>query len=163
MILDKMFGNTPFNFERRCRIRIRVSAGLILLGFVALAASYLYGDIIPVAFLEPESGADFIREFYTSSGFGLIAAALITMFKNIRYLKNEELRRRRAVEEGDERNKMIGMKCWAYAGYSLFLCLYIGILVSGYISLTVLRVLLVVLGVYGCLLFAFYLLLQKNM
>ena len=163
MILDKMFSCTKADFEKRCRTRILVGAGIILLGVVALAAAFMYGHKVMPLILEGENRTDFIRGFYTGSGCGLIAAGVITIIKNIRYLKNDELRKMRALEEGDERNQMIGQKCWAYAGYSLLLCLYVGILLSGYISFAVLQTLLVVLAVYGGLLLIFKILLNKAM
>ncbi|MBQ7796918.1 MAG: hypothetical protein IJ374_10220 [Lachnospiraceae bacterium] len=163
MILDKMFsGGTPYNFESRCKKRIVVGVVVIILGMIALVASINY-DAIPKVFLDAPKHIEFIKGFYTGSGSGLMVAGMVIIIKNIRFLKNEELKKKRAVEEGDERNRLIGTKCWAYAGYSLFLCLYIGIMVSGFISVLVLKVLLGVLGVYGGLLLIFRLLLQKSM
>ena len=58
---------------------------------------------------------------------------------------------------------MLGLRCWAYAGYSFFLVLYVGMLFAGLISKTVLSVLLVVGAVFAALLFIFKLVLQKAM
>ena len=45
-------------------------------------------------------------------------------------------------------NRMLGLRSWAYAGYAMLFILYIGILVSGFISIIILKTLLVILAVY---------------
>lgn len=92
-----------------------------------------------------------------------MGAGLVTAIKNIRYLKVPDIRKKQEIIETDERNRMLGLRCWAYAGYSFVLVLYIGMLFAGLISQTVLTVLLVVGAVYGVLLLIFWLLLQKAM
>ncbi len=163
MSMKSTLNLSTLEFEKKCKVRIGVSAGIILLGILALAASYFYGSgfytILPTA----DNHAEFIRGFYTGSGSGLIAAGIITIIKNYRYLHNVELKKKQSLIEGDERNQMIGRKCWAYAGYALFLCLYAGILVAGAISFEVLATLLIVLAVYGLLLLIFYIVLQRIM
>ncbi len=47
--------------------------------------------------------------------------------------------KKRKIREMDERVRTIGTRSWAYAGYSLFLLLYAGILVSGFVSITAVR------------------------
>ena len=161
MILNKMFSGTSMEFTKRCKLRIAVSTGIMVLGAVALAVSLMYGTKIQAMDPGSPEKQSFIQGFYSGTGGGLIAAGLITIIRYVRILNNEELKKKRALYENDERNQYIGTKCWAYAGYALFLCLYVGILVSGFISMTVLKVLLCVLGVYGGLLLIFKLLLQK--
>ena len=58
---------------------------------------------------------------------------------------------------------MLGLRCWAYTGYTMMLTLYIGILVSGFISLTVSKTLMIVAAFYAVVLFVFRRLLQKAM
>ena len=158
-----MFNGTSMEYTKRCKLRIAFSIGLVILGIIALAAALMYGTkIIPMTSYT-EDNLDFLQGFYTGTGIGLIAAAVITMIRNMRYLKNKELQKARAVYENDERNRLIGTKCWAYAGYAMFLFLYIGILVGGMISMTVLKVLLCVLGAYGGFLLIFRMILRKVM
>lgn len=163
MLIKNMFNGTSMEYTKRCKLRIAFSIGLVILGIISLAAASMYGTkIIPMTSYTEES-LDFLQGFYTGTGVGLIAAAVITMIRNMRYLKNKELQKARAVYENDERNRMIGTKCWAYSGYAMFLFLYIGILVGGMISMTVLKVLLCVLGAYGGFLLLFRMILQKVM
>ena len=58
---------------------------------------------------------------------------------------------------------MLGLRSWAYAGYAMLFILYIGILVSGFISIIILKTLLVILAVYVLDLFIFRMILQKTM
>ena len=81
----------------------------------------------------------------------------------MRYLKDPELRKARKIYETDERNRLLGLRCWAYTGYTVMILLYIGILVSGFISLTVSRTLMAVIACYGVILVIFRRMLQKAM
>ena len=83
--------------------------------------------------------------------------------RNRRYLSDPKLRREREVAENDERNRLLGLRCWAYAGYTMFLALYVGILVCGFVSVTTAKVLMVVSGVYALLLLLFRILLSRAM
>lgn len=58
---------------------------------------------------------------------------------------------------------MLGLRSWAYAGYTMLLLLYIGILISGFISILILKTLLIILAVYVVVLFVFRMILQKTM
>lgn len=162
MWLNQLFMDTPIDFEKRCRRRIAISAGLVVLGAVSILIVLLTQGQIPVLYLEPNT-RDFIPGFYTGLGGGLIGAGIISILKNRRYLKNPEEGKKRKIMETDERNRMLGLRCWAYAGYSMFLLLYVGILIGGFISVTVVKVLLGVGAVYGLLLLGFRLMLQRAM
>lgn len=161
MMKQYLLGN-EIDFEKKCKLRIWAGAGFVLLGTLALIALSFYRFHVPVLYLE-EGHQDFVGGFYCGTGFALIASGLITILKNRRYLKKADLQKKRKVYEQDERNRMIGLRSWAYAGYSMFLLLYLSILVSGFISMTILKVLLVVLAVFGLLLFCFSLILRKLM
>lgn len=162
MWLNQLFVDTPVDFERRCRNRIWISAGMVALGAVSLVLVLLTRGDFPVLYLEPGT-RDFIPGFYTGLGCGLIGAGVITILKNMRYLKNPEAGKKRKITETDERNRMLGLRCWAYAGYTMFLLLYVGILIGGFVSVTVVKVLLAVGAVYGLLLLVFRLILQRCM
>lgn len=162
MLLNQLFIDNPINFDKRCKTRIVCSCLLIVLGAAAVALSFLAGNQLPVSYLE-EGHSDFLSGFYLGTGFGLICAAAATIIKNVRYLKNPKLRKEREIYESDERNRMLGLRCWAYTGYAMLFLLYTGILVSGFISLTVLKTLLVVIAVYGVMLLIFRCILQKAM
>lgn len=161
MWLNQLFVETPIDFKKRCRMRITGGVLFALLGVAAVLLNVI-GAHFPIMYLE-EGGRDFAEGFYMGTGCGLIAAGVITVIKNLQYLKNQELGKKREVYECDERNRMIGLRCWAYTGYSFFVVLYVGMLVAGFISKTVLSVLLTVMALYACLLFIFRRLLQKAM
>lgn len=163
MILNKMFGSSAMDYTKRCKLRIVAGAGLIILGVIALVTASMYGTMLSAYISENPDGSDFVQGFYTGIGGGLIVAAAITIIRNYQYLKNPEKRKVRELYENDERNRLIGTKCWAYAGYALFLALYVGILVAGFINVLILKVLLGVLAVYGIFLLLFRILLQKAM
>lgn len=162
MWLNRLFIESPINFEKRCRNRIVLGIMFVVLGLVALGLSFAAKDRVMVMYLEP-GYYDFIPGFYGSTGAGLMAAGVISMFRNMQYLKNTELGKKRKIYETDERNRMLGLRCWAYTGYTMMLTLYIGILVSGFISLTVARTLMVVAAFYAVVLVIFRRLLQKAM
>ena len=161
MWLNEMFIDSPIDFEKRCKSRITLGFVLAALGLAAVIIVMLV-DHLPILYLEA-GGSDFMEGFYVGAGGGLLGAGLVTAIKNMRYLKVPELKKRQEIIETDERNRMLGLRCWAYAGYSFFLVLYVGMLFAGLISKTVLSVLLVVGAVFAALLFIFKLVLQKAM
>ena len=150
--LTQLFMSNSIDFERRCRTRIGVGAGFVVLGGLAVLVVVMNHWQLPVMYLE-EGNGDFLPQFYVSLGCAMMVTGVINIVKNSRYLKNDGLRKKRALEETDERNRLMGLRAWAYSGYSMFLLLYLGILVSGFISVTVVKTLLAVMAVYGlCLL-----------
>jgi 1,4-alpha-glucan branching enzyme len=100
---------------------------------------------------------------YGGTGFGLAASGVISIIRNLQYLRNPELKEKRRIYETDERNRMLGLRCWAYTGYTMMLMLYIGVLVSGFISMTVAKTLIFVAALFAVLLLVFRGLLQKVM
>ena len=162
MLLNNLFIDNPINFEKRCKTRIIASCLLLVLGAVTIALSFLGGDHIPVLYMTADH-YDFIPGFYMGTGFGLLFAAIATIIKNVRYLKKPDLKKEREIYETDERNRMLGLRCWAYTGYTMMISLYIGILISGFISMTVTKTLISVAVFFAVLLLVFRRLLQKVM
>lgn len=162
MLLNNLFIDSPINFEKKCKTRITASCFLMALGVITITLSFLAGDQIPVLYMAADH-YDFIPGFYMGTGFGLFFAAAATIIKNVRYLKKPEIRKEREIYETDERNRMLGLRSWAYAGYTMLLLLYIGILISGFISILILKTLLIILAVYVVVLFVFRMILQKTM
>ena len=150
------------NFKKKCKIRIGIGAGLAAAGILAVLLGFFGGNRFPDLFFEGRAMKE-AAGFYQGMGFGLMAAGGITAIRNYRYLKHAVLGKKKAVAENDERNRLVGLKCWAYAGYSLFFLLYLGILIGGFISQTVMAVLLFVMGVYAVLLLLFRIVLSKTM
>lgn len=162
MKLNKFFIESPINFDKKCKERIAVGIIFIVVGLISLMLAYLAGDRMLVMYLEPDTH-DFVPSFYTGIGCGWAAAGIVVLIKNIRYLKNEKLKKEREIYENDERNRMLGLRCWAYTGYVMLILFYIGILISGFINMTVLKTLLVVEVVYVVVLMLFRFILQKSM
>ncbi len=135
------------NVEKRLKTRILYCVLLILLGIASLVISM--GDVLPLKISE------YVTGFYTGIGFALIASGILTIVRNVRILKDPALLKERSIYENDERNRMISLKTWSYAGYAMFILLYAGMLVAAFISELVLNTLLVTLGVYAlCIFFA---------
>lgn len=148
MRLNTLFTEEPIDFESRCRTRIKVGLGIAVLGLLSLAVMALGGQD---------------TAFYGSLGAGLMAGGILSVRRNRRYLKDPALRKQQEVAENDERNRLLGLRCWAYSGYTMFLLLYVGILVSGFVDRTAAMVLLTVTGVYALVLLVFRVFLQKVM
>ena len=58
---------------------------------------------------------------------------------------------------------MIGLKAWSYAGYAMFLLLYVALLVAGAVNVVIMNTILVVLAVFVLCLFISRLILTKIM
>lgn len=140
---------------KKIKLRIAYSALLMILG----VASLYVGFNVTLA----TGNSEYSSGYYVGLGFGLIAASIITIIKNVRLLRNEEALKQREIYEEDERNKMIGLKTWSYAGYAMFILLYIGILVAGAINVVVMNTILVTLGAFAICIFVARVILTKIM
>lgn len=58
-----------------------------------------------------------IDSFWSGMGGGLIGVGIMQTVRHIRYRKNPEYREKVDTENRDERNRFIGGKAWAWAGY----------------------------------------------
>lgn len=141
--------------ENKIKLRIFYCIFLIVLGGAALYV----GTYVPLA----SGNSTYSSGYYVGLGFGLIAAAIIKIIRNIRLLKNEDALKRREIYESDERNRMLGLKSWSYAGYAMFILLYIALLFAGAVNVVVMNTLLVILGAFAICLFISKCILQKRM
>lgn len=163
MWINRLFGDYPIDFEKRCRIRMAAGMGGILLGILSMVLGWLaQGGQFPVLYLE-RGTRSFLPQFYMSIGAGLACGGAISLFRSRRYLRDPELSKKRRVYESDERNRLLGLRCWAYTGYTMMLALYIGVLVSGFISVTVSKTLLAVTASFAVLLFVFRKIMERAM
>jgi len=143
------------NIEKKIKIRIIYCVVLIVLGVISLYVA----NFVPL-----NSGdAEYSAGYYTGLGFGVIAAGTITIIKNVLLLKNQEKLQEREIYESDERNKMIGLKTWSYAGYAMFILLYVAQMVAGMFNVMVMNTLLTVLGLFALCLFVSRMVLSKLM
>lgn len=141
--------------EKKLKLRIVYSALLLVLGIVAIYV----GNCVPLA----SGNTSFSEGFYNGSGFGLIAAAIITIIKNVRILRNEEALKRQDIYESDERNRMIGLKAWSYAGYAMFILLYVALLITGAVNVVVMKTVLAILAAFAVCLLIAKIVLEKTM
>lgn len=149
MWLNKLFAEEPIDFEKRCRMRIKVGLGVGVLGLLSLGMMAVLGEQEAV--------------FYGSLGAGLMVGGILSAFRNRKYLRDPVLKKQQEVAENDERNRLMGLRCWAYAGYTMFLLLYVGVMISGFVDRRAAMVLLSVTGVYALVLMLFRILLRKAM
>ena len=56
-------------------------------------------------------------DFWSGMGCGLIGVGAVQLLRHFRYRTNESYREKVDVEMGDERNKFLSNKAWAWAGY----------------------------------------------
>lgn len=152
MLFEQLFGHGAINFEKKCRVRIRAGIGAALLGCISIAAAFAGEKITEVT-----------EQMCIWFGIGLVVGGILKVVRNRKILNNPKLKKSREIMETDERNREIGLKCWAYSGYTMFLLLYIGILAGVFYSEMIAQVLLVVTAVYALLLLIFRRLLEKSM
>ena len=157
---ESMKNNGQTRLVRRCRLRIFLGAAALILGAAALTAALASSaGASPILYLEPESRS-FMTSFYYGTGLGLIIAGVLLILRNRSYLKDPERRRQ---QEFDERSQAIGTKSWAYAGYSLFILLYVMILLSGFVSVLMVKLLLCIMAAFAGLLIIWRMILSRRM
>ena len=96
MWLNHLFIDSPIDFEKRCRNRVWTGVLFLVLGAAALALSFVARDRVMVMYLEP-GYTDYIPGFYWGTGAGLVAAGIISIIRNVKYLKNPELGKKRKI------------------------------------------------------------------
>lgn len=163
MWLNQLFTtDSPVDFEKRCRLRMKVGVGFMILGAISMVITVMNGTVFPAWAMEEGLG-EYLSGFYRSLGIGLMAAGMVIAIRNRNYLRDPELRKKKEIAERDERNVLLGLRCWAYTGYSMFLFLYVAMLVSGFFSRTAVLVLQMVTVAYVVFLFLFRFLLSRSM
>lgn len=143
------------NIEKKIKLRMVYCVFLVVLGAVSLYV----GNFVVVNL----SDAEYLSGYYTGFGLAIIASGIITIVKNILLLKNPEKLKAREIYESDERNKMIGLKTWSWAGYAMFILLYVAQMVAGLFNVVIMNTLLVVLATFALCLFVCGVVLKKIM
>ena len=144
------------DYIRKVKLRIGVSALIILLGLASIVMSFMFKDVLLIA-----TNNSFANGFYAGMGGGLIGAGIATLIKNAKLLKDADKRKEAEIQEKDERNLYISLNAWKYTGFAMLYILYIGIIISGFINVTVFLTLLCVFGVAGLCMLISYLILRK--
>ena len=145
---------TNKKFEERMKLRNVYCVALIFLGIISA--------VLGTVGVNVAEKHDFSSGFYTGVGFALIASAIITLIKNKRLMNDPEKRKEREIFEDDERNKMIGLKTWSYAGYTMFVILYIAMLIFGFFNTVIMMTLMVTIGVFALCILIFTKILKKT-
>ncbi len=140
---------------KKTKFRIIYCVVLIVLGI----ASLYVGTCVELA----TGNAEYSSGYYVGLGCALIVASIITIIKKVRLLKNDEKLKEQEIYENDERNKMIGLKTWSYAGYAMFIILYVALLIAGAINVVIMNTLLAVLAAFALCLFVVGTILKKVM
>lgn len=126
----------------RKKLQIRMTSGAILtvIGGLAFAFALYFQDDVTLQL------GDHLYNFYLGAGSGVFFAGIFLIIRLIAILKNPDWMRKQEIKESDERNIYIGQKTWALSGFIFFLLLYIGMMVAGFFSETVMKTLMVVFG-----------------
>ncbi len=69
---------------------------------------------------------DIVDSFWSGMGGALIGVGAIRIYQYIKYRRNPEYREKVEIERNDERNRFIGGRAWAWAGYSFVLINAVG-------------------------------------
>ena len=63
------------------------------------------------------SALGIVDSYWSGMGGGLMGVGILQTIRHIRYRKDPEYREKTDTENKDERNRFIGGKAWAWAGY----------------------------------------------
>ena len=69
---------------------------------------------------------DIVDSFWSGMGGALIAVGAIRLIQYFKYSRNPEYRQKMEIERNDERNKFIGGRAWAWAGYGFVMLNAVG-------------------------------------
>ena len=69
---------------------------------------------------------DIVDSFWSGMGGALIAVGEIRLIQYFKYSRNPEYREKMEIERNDERNKFIGGRAWAWAGYGFVMLNAVG-------------------------------------
>ena len=133
MIIHKLISGGK-NYTATIKMRLKVSASLILLGVTAMVVSILFSQKLP---------SDFFRGVYSGVGSGLLLGGLILFVTNVILLKNRKKAIQKEIEEKDERNVMIRSKSVLAAFYWGSLSMLVASLIAGMFSMAVFLTLLI--------------------
>lgn len=73
--------------------------------------------------------AKLIEDYWFSMGIAFIVVGILQIIRHIRYKTNAEYRENYDIANNDERNKFIGNKAWAWAGYLYVMIAAVGTIV----------------------------------
>ena len=89
--------------------------------FIASIMEIIIGSILMVC-----SMYGVVDEYWSGMGVALLVVGVVFLFRQFKYKTNEEYREKYDVERGDERNRYISGKAWAWAGYLFVMIAAVG-------------------------------------
>ncbi|VYT97623.1 hypothetical protein [Clostridium tertium] len=134
--------NTNEEYKKYIKRRIAYFIGIIILGAITLAVTFLGDRFFNVSISEK------MIAVYTGFGSGLISIGIILLIKNILLLKNEEKLRKSRISNTDERNKEISIKATRVALVVMLVAMYLVGLIGGLWYPVLIEVLLTVISVF---------------
>ena len=73
---------------------------------------------------------EIVDSYWSGMGGGFLGVGIVQLIRHIRYRKNEEYREKVDIENKDERNRFIGGKAWAWAGYCYVMISAVGSVIA---------------------------------
>ena len=153
MLVNKL-GFGKMDFRKKVKTRIWLSALLIVLGALSAGVVLFAGTF-------GWHGLAFTNGFYLGLGFGLMAAGLVTILKNVRYLKNAEKFKVAEIADQDERNRFVSNRTWSLSAAIMLCLVYLAVIIAGMCNIVVFKTLLIVLGAFALVLLIVHIILKK--
>lgn len=103
--------------------------------------------------------AGLVDEFWSGMGTTLLIIGILQLVRQVRYRSSGEYREKVDTRQGDERNRFIANKAWAWAGYYFVLIASVGTIVfklagrEDLMMISSYSVCLLLLLYYGCWLY----------
>ncbi len=148
-------------FRKAVHLKIWASVVLMVIGAATLGLTLMVLSENYQGVMDDRTRS-FISGFYTGIGSGVLVASFITLIKHIILLKNEAKFKMAEIAYYDERNRFIISKTFSITAYVSLFTLLMGVVITGLMNPVVFKTLLVVLGVYGAILFTTYLVVKAR-
>lgn len=116
---------TNEEYKKYIRVRIWISAGVILAGLLAVLLPVFADGFLTAG------GYERMGDFYQGFGTGLIAASIVLFIKYLRVLGSEDKLKRYRIANQDERNRRLRVSALQAALVVLLIGIYLVMLIGG--------------------------------
>lgn len=134
---------TNEEYKQVVKTRIYRFAGLGLIGAITLATALLAEFYWKLDVKEEMLGV------YTGAGFGLLLISVIMIIKNMLMLKDEEKLKVSRISNSDERIKEISNRAFRTASIIMLIAMYALALIGGLFNPVLVRLLLMIVSIFG--------------